>query len=358
LEENRLVKAKTVLMLGAMLAGLGTLGFAASAAEISGAGATFPYPIYAKWAEAYKAKTGVSMNYQSIGSGGGIQQIKKKTVNFGASDAPLKPAELEEIGLTQFPMIMGGIVPVVNLPGIKPGEMKLTGPVLADIFLGKVAKWNDPAIAKLNPGVKLPDQAIAVVHRSDGSGTTYNFADYLAKVSPEWKDKVGVNTSVEWPTGLGGKGNEGVAAVTSQTSGAIGYVEYAYALQNKMTFTLMGNKEGNFVAPSANSFQSAAANANWKGTPGYALLLTDQPGKESWPITASSFILVYKKQEDVATAKAVLDFFAWSYANGGKMAEELDYVPMPTSVVSLVEDTWKNEVKGPDGKPVWTGPSS
>ena len=351
------MKAKTILMLGAMLAGLGAVG-SANAAEISGAGATFPYPIYAKWAEAYKAKTGVSMNYQSIGSGGGIQQIKKKTVNFGASDAPLKPAELDEAGLTQFPMIMGGIVPVVNLPGVKPGEMKLTGPVLADIFLGKVSKWNDPAIAKLNPGIKLPDQAIAVVHRSDGSGTTYNFADYLAKVSPEWKDKVGVNTSVEWPVGLGGKGNEGVSAVTSQTAGSIGYVEYAYALQNKMTYALMGNKEGNFVAPNAASFQSAAANANWKGTPGYALLLTDQPGKDSWPITASSFILVYKKQDDAATAKAVLDFFAWSYANGAKMAEELDYVPMPASVVSLVEGTWKNEIKGADGKPVWTGPSS
>ncbi|HXP75470.1 MAG TPA: phosphate ABC transporter substrate-binding protein PstS [Stellaceae bacterium] len=352
------MKAKTILMLGAMLAGLGAVGSAANAAEISGAGATFPYPIYAKWAEAYKAKTGVSMNYQSIGSGGGIQQIKKKTVNFGASDAPLKPAELDEAGLTQFPMIMGGIVPVVNLPGVKPGEMKLTGPVLADIFLGKVAKWNDPAIAKLNPSVKLPDQAIAVVHRSDGSGTTYNFADYLAKVSPEWKDKVGVNTSVEWPVGLGGKGNEGVSAVTSQTAGSIGYVEYAYALQNKMTYALMGNKEGNFVAPNAASFQSAAANADWKGTPGYALLLTDQPGKDSWPITASSFILVYKKQDDVATAKAVLDFFAWSYANGAKMAEELDYVPMPAKVVSLVEETWKNEIKGADGKPIWTGPSS
>jgi phosphate transport system substrate-binding protein len=352
------VKAKTVLRAGALAAALGLFGACANASEISGAGATFPYPIYAKWADAYKAKTGVSMNYQSIGSGGGIQQIKKKTVNFGASDAPLKPADLDEAGLTQFPMIMGGIVPVVNLQGVNPGQMKLTGPVLADIFLGKIQKWSDPAIAKLNPGLKLPDQAIAVVHRSDGSGTTYNFADYLAKVSPEWKDKVGVNTSVEWPTGLGGKGNEGVAAVTSQTAGAIGYVEYAYALQNKMTYTLMGNKEGNFVAPNAASFQSAAANANWKGTPGYALLLTDQPGKDSWPITASSFILVYKKQDDAAVAKAVLDFFAWSYANGQKMAEELDYVPMPASVVSLVEDTWKNEIKGPDGKPVWTGPSS
>jgi len=357
-EENRLVKAKTILMLGAMLAGLGTFGGVASATEISGAGATFPYPIYAKWAEAYKAKTGVSMNYQSIGSGGGIQQIKKKTVNFGATDAPLKAADLDEAGLTQFPMIMGGIVPVVNLAGVTPGKMKLTGPVLAEIFMGKVAKWNDAAITKLNPDLKLPDQAIAVVHRSDGSGTTYNFADYLAKVSPEWKQKVGVNTSVEWPTGLGGKGNEGVAAVTSQTAGSIGYVEYAYALQNKMTFTLMGNKEGAFVAPSAKSFQSAAANADWKGTPGYGLLLTDQPGKESWPITASSFILVYKKQDDIATAKAVLDFFAWSYANGQKMAEELDYVPMPDGVVKLVEDTWKNDVKGSDGKPVWTGPAS
>jgi phosphate transport system substrate-binding protein len=352
------VKAKNLLMFSMVAAAITALVTGAYAAEISGAGATFPYPIYAKWAEAYKAKTGVSMNYQSIGSGGGIQQIKKKTVNFGASDAPLKAAELDEIGLVQFPMIMGGIVPVVNLPGVKPGEMKLTGPVLADIFLGKIAKWNDPAIAQLNPGVKLPDQAIAVVHRSDGSGTTYNFADYLAKVSPDWKAKVGVNTSVEWPVGLGGKGNEGVSAVTSQTAGAIGYVEYAYALQNKMTYTLMGNKDGNYVAPNAASFQSAAANADWKGTPGYALLLTDQPGKESWPITASSFILVYKKQDDAATAKAVLDFFAWSYANGAKMAEELDYVPMPAKVVSLVQDTWKNEVKGPDGKPIWTGPSS
>ena len=350
--------ANTKLILGALAVTYGLLSAPVSAAEISGAGATFPYPVYAKWAEAYKEKTGVAMNYQSIGSGGGIQQIKKKTVNFGASDAPLKATELDETGLVQFPMIMGGIVPVVNVAGVEPGQMKLTGPVLADIFLGKIAKWNDPAIAKLNAGVKLPDQAIAVVHRSDGSGTTYNFADYLAKVSPERKDKVGVNTSVEWPVGLGGKGNEGVAAVTGQTGGAIGYVEYAYALQNKMTYTLMGNKEGNFVAPNAKSFQSAAANADWKNTPGYSLLLTDQPGKESWPITASSFILVYKKQDDAATAKQVLDFFAWSYANGAKLAESLDYVPMPAAVVSLVEDTWKNEVKGPDGKPVWNGPAS
>ncbi|MGE5202142.1 MAG: phosphate ABC transporter substrate-binding protein PstS [Acidobacteriota bacterium] len=352
------MKAKTILLLGALAASLSLIGTSVSAAEISGAGATFPYPIYAKWAEAYKAKTGVAMNYQSIGSGGGIAQIKAKTVDFGASDAPLKVEDLNAAGLLQFPMIMGGIVPVVNIQGVKPGEMKLTGPVLADIFLGKIKKWNDAEIAKLNPDLKLPNQAIAVVHRSDGSGTTYNFADYLAKVSPEWKSKVGVNTSVEWPVGEGGKGNEGVAAVVGQRAGAIGYVEYAYALQNKMTHTLMGNKAGKFVSPNAKSFQSAAANADWKNTPGFNLLLTDQPGAESWPITASSFILVYKIQEKPENGKQVLDFFAWSYANGQKMAESLDYVAMPESVVKLVEETWKTEIKDKSGKPVWTGPSS
>ncbi len=352
------MKAKTILILAALAAAFGLSGANAGAAEISGAGATFPYPIYAKWAEAFKAKSGVSMNYQSIGSGGGIQQIKSKTVDFGASDAPLKLEDLNAAGLLQFPMIMGGIVPVVNLPGVKPGEMKLTGPVLADIFLGNIKKWDDPAITKINPGVKLPNQAIAVVHRSDGSGTTYNFADYLAKVSPAWKEKVGVNTSVEWPAGLGGKGNEGVAAVTGQTGGAIGYVEYAYALQNKMTYTLMGNKAGNFVAPDSKTFQSAAANADWKNAPGFGLLLTDQPGKDSWPITASSFILIYKTQTKPEVGKQVLDFFAWCYANGQKLAESLDYVPMPDSVVKLVEETWKREVKTADGKPVWQGPSS
>jgi phosphate transport system substrate-binding protein len=352
------VKAKTILLLGALAASLGLIGTGVSAAEISGAGATFPYPIYAKWAEAYKAKTGVSMNYQSIGSGGGIAQIKAKTVDFGASDAPLKVEDLNAVGLIQFPMIMGGIVPVVNIQGVKPGEMKLTGAVLADIFLGKVKMWNDAEIAKLNPGVKLPSQAIAVVHRSDGSGTTYNFADYLAKVSPEWKSKVGVNTSVEWPVGEGGKGNEGVSAVVGQRAGSIGYVEYAYALQNKMTYTLMGNKAGKYVSPNAKSFQSAAANADWKNTPGFNLLLTDQPGAESWPITASSFILVYKIQDKPENGKAVLDFFAWSYANGQKMAESLDYVAMPESVVKLVEETWKTQIKDKSGKSVWTGPSS
>jgi phosphate transport system substrate-binding protein len=351
------VKAQRILIAGALCGAFG-LAAMAQAAEISGAGATFPYPIYAKWAEAYQAKTGLRMNYQSIGSGGGIKQIQSKTVDFGASDAPLKVEDLDKWGLLQFPMIMGGIVPVVNITGVEAGKMKLTGPVLADIFLGKITKWNDPALTKLNPDLKLPGQAIAVVHRSDGSGTTFNFADYLAKVSPEWKDKVGVNTSVEWPTGLGGKGNEGVAALTGRTSGSIGYVEYAYALQNKLVYTLMANKDGAYVAPESKSFQSAAANADWKNTPGFNLLLTNQPGAGSWPITASSFILVYKKQDKPEVAKQVLDFFAWSYANGGKMAESLDYVAMPPNVVQIIEEAWKTQVTGPDGKPVWTGPTS
>ncbi|MBI3710734.1 MAG: phosphate ABC transporter substrate-binding protein PstS [Proteobacteria bacterium] len=325
----------------------------AEAAEISGAGATFPYPIYAKWAEAFKAKSNIAMNYQSIGSGGGIKQIKSKTVDFGASDMPLKVEELNEAGLVQFPMVMGGVVPVVNIKEIKPGELKLTGTILASIYLGKVTKWNDPAIASLNPGLKLPSQAIAVVHRSDGSGTTFIFADYLAKVSPEWKGKVGVNTSLEWPTGLGGKGNEGVAAIASRTDGAIGYVEYAYAKQNKMTFTQLANRGGQMVAPNSDSFQSAAANADWANAPGYNLLLTDQPGKQSWPITGATFILMYKNQAKPETAKAALQFFDWSYKNGGKMAEDLDYVPMPAKVIQLVEETWK-KMTGPDGKPIWT----
>ena len=327
----------------------------AQAAEISGAGATFPYPIYAKWAEAYQQKTGVKMNYQSIGSGGGIKQIKSKTVDFGASDMPLKPKQLDESGLLQFPMVMGGVVPVVNVKGIGAGQLKLTGPVLADIFLGKIAKWNDGAITGLNPGLSLPDQAIAVVHRSDGSGTTFIFADYLAKVSPEWQSKVGVNTSLQWPTGLGGKGNEGVAALASRTDGAIGYVEYAYALQNKLHYAMLRNKDGHLVAPKSETFQSAAANADWQNAPGYYLLLTDQPGANSWPITGATFILMYKKQEKPETAKQVLDFFAWSYKNGDKMAEALDYVPMPDKVVDLVEHTWKTMIKDAAGKAVWTG---
>jgi phosphate transport system substrate-binding protein len=327
----------------------------AVAGEISGAGATFPYPIYAKWAEAYKAKTGLSMNYQSIGSGGGIKQIQSKTVDFGASDMPLKPEELEKMGCIQWPMVMGGVVPVVNIKGVEPGKMKLTGELVAEIYLGKITKWNDPKLTALNPGLTLPNQAIAAVYRSDGSGTTFIFTHYLSEVSPEWKSKVGENTSVEWPTGIGGKGNEGVAANAGRTDGAIGYVEYAYAKQNKMGYTLLQNKEGQFVAPTAPAFQAAAANADWAKAPGYYLLLTSQPGKDSWPITGATFILMYKTQDKPDTAKDALNFFDWSYKNGGKLAEDLDYVPMPTKVVDMVESTWKSTIKGADGKPVWTG---
>jgi phosphate transport system substrate-binding protein len=332
------------------------LAAGAHAADISGAGATFPYPLYAKWAEAYKTKTGIGMNYQSIGSGGGIKQIKSKTVDFGASDMPLKAEELKEAGLVQFPTVMGGVVPVVNVKGLQPGQIKLTGAVLADIYLGKITKWNDPAIAKLNAGVSLPNQAIAVVHRSDGSGTTFIFADYLAKVNPEWKSKVGVNTSIQWPTGLGGKGNEGVAATVTRTDGAIGYVEYAYAKQNKLTYALMQNQAGQFVAPESASFQAAAANADWSKSPAYDILLTDQPGEKSWPITGATFILMYEKPEKPETSKQVLDFFAWAYHNGDKMADDLAYVPMPDKVVGLIENTWK-QVKGANGQPVWSGKS-
>jgi phosphate transport system substrate-binding protein len=323
------------------------------AADISGAGATFPYPIYAKWAEAYKAKTGVGLNYQSIGSGGGIKQIKAKTVDFGASDMPLEPKDLNESGLMQWPMVMGGVVPVVNIPGIGPGQLKLNGPVLADIYLGKVSKWNDPAIAKLNPGAKLPDKAISVVHRSDGSGTTFIFTHYLSQVSPDWKQKVGENTSVSFPTGVGGKGNEGVASYAGRIPGAIGYVEYAYALQNKLAYTLMQNQAGQFVKPSSESFQAAAANADWSKAPGFYLLLTNQPGAQSWPITGATFILFYKQQAKPETAREVLKFFDWAYHNGQQMADQLDYVPMPPKVIEQVQKTWASEIKGADGKPVW-----
>ncbi len=328
----------------------------AHAADISGAGATFPYPLYAKWAEAYKAKTGIGMNYQSIGSGGGIKQIKSKTVDFGASDMPLKPEDLKAAGLIQFPTVMGGVVPVFNVKGLQAGQVKLSGPLLADIYLGKIKKWNDPAIAKLNAGVTLPNQSIAVVHRSDGSGTTFIFADYLAKVHPEWKDKVGVNTSLQWPTGLGGKGNEGVAALVSRTDGAIGYVEYAYAKQNKLTYALMQNQAGQFVAPESASFQAAAASADWSKAPAYDILLTNQPGAKSWPITGATFILIYDRPEKPETTRQVLDFFAWAYKNGDQMADGLDYVPMPDNVVGLIENTWQ-QVKGPNGQALWAAKS-
>jgi phosphate transport system substrate-binding protein len=350
------VNARRITLLAAMVAAICALRPAA-AAEISGAGATFPYPIYAKWAEAYKAKAGISMNYQSIGSGGGIKQITAKTVDFGASDMPLKPAELDKAGLQQFPMVMGGVVLVVNLQGVKPGELKLDGPAVAGMYLGKIAKWNDPAIVQLNPGVKLPDKAIATVHRSDGSGTNFIFTHYLSEIDPEFKDKVGENTSVEFPGGLGGKGNEGVAAIASRTDGAIGYVEYAYALQNKMNYTLLKNRDGAFVSPNSKAFQAAAANADWSKAPGFYLLLTNQPGKESWPITGATFILMHKQQQKPDTAHAVLSFFDWAYHNGGQLAEQLDYVSMPANVVGAVEQSWK-QIMGQDGKPVWDGQPS
>jgi phosphate transport system substrate-binding protein len=327
------------------------------AAEISGAGATFPYPIYAKWAEAYKEKTETAMNYQSIGSGGGIKQIEAKTVDFGASDMPLTPDKLDADKLQQFPMVMGGVVPVVNLSSIQPGQLKLDGQTLAAIYLGTITNWNDKAIAALNPGLTLPDKAIATVHRSDGSGTNFIFTHYLSSIDPDFKAKIGENTSVEFPGGLGGKGNEGVAAIAGRTDGAIGYVEYAYALQNKMTYALLKNKDGNFVAPSAATFQAAAANADWTKAPGFYLLLTDQPGKDSWPITGATFILMHHQQEKPETAREVLSFFDWAYHNGSKLAEDLDYVPMPASVISQVEASWKTIV-GSDGKPVWTGKGS
>ena len=324
---------------------------AAMAADVTGAGATFPYPIYSKWAEAYRAKTGVGLNYQSIGSGGGIKQILAKTVDFGASDAPLDPAQLEKHGLVQFPMVMGGVVPVYNLEGIKPGDVRLTGAVLADIYLGKITKWNAPAIAALNKGVKLPDQDITVVARSDGSGTTFIFTHYLSKVSSEWKEKAGNNTSVKWPAGVSGKGNEGVAAYVQRLSGSIGYVEYAYALQNKMSYALLQNKDGNFVGPDDKTFRAAAANAQWDKSPGFYLLLTDQPGKESWPITGATFILMHKKQDKPEKATIALKFFDWAYESGDKMALDLDYVPMPDSVVKLVKAEWK-KIQDTAGKSV------
>ena len=345
-----------IVPLAAAIVALGIAG-AAGAAEISGAGATFPYPIYAKWAEAYNAKTGVKLNYQSIGSGGGIAQIAAKTVDFGASDMPLKPEDLATKGLMQFPPVIGGEVMVVNIPGIQSSQMTLDGPTIAQIYLGKIAKWSDPAIAKLNPGLKLPDTSIAVVHRSDGSGTTFIFTNYLSKVSPEWKDKVSEGTSVEWPAGLGGKGNEGVAALTARTAGAIGYVEYAYALQNKMVHTKLINHDGIALEPGSNVFQAAAANADWKGAKDFYLILTDQPGKDSWPITGATFILMHKEQAQPERAKEVLKFFDWGYKNGGKLAESLDYIPMPENAVAIFEQSWQ-QIKSTDGKPVWDGHGS
>ena len=324
------------------------------AADISGAGATFPYPIYAKWADAYKKETGNGLNYQSIGSGGGIKQITARTVVFGASDAPLTSKELAAGGdLMQWPMIMGGIVPVVNLEGVQPGDIVFDGPTLAKIFLGEIKAWDDEALKKLNPSVKLPSTAIVVVHRSDGSGTTFNFTNYLAKVSPDWKSKVGSATSVEWPAGIGAKGNEGVANNVQQAKNSIGYVETAYAKQNKLTTTKMVNKDGKVVAANGETVQAAAANADWEHADAFYLIITDQAGPNAWPISASTFILMPKEVKDAASSKEALDFFAWAYSKGDSMAQALDYVPMPANIKKLVESKWA-EIKGPDGKPVYT----
>lgn len=322
--------------------------FGASAqTTINGAGATFPQPIYAQWASQYHKLEGMQINYQAIGSGGGIRQITANTVDFGASDAPLTVEQLNKGKMIQFPMVMGAIVPVVHLPGIKPGELRLNGKVLADIYLGNINNWSDKAIADLNPGVKLPNEAIYVVHRSDGSGTTFNFTEYLDQVSPAWHKQVGYAKSISWPSkaiGLGGKGNAGVANYVQRTKGSIGYVEYAYAKQSNMTYTQMQNRDGKFLMPTMKSFQAAAANADWKNAPGYHLLLNNQPGAESWPMTAATFILLHKDQKDEAKAEAMLKFFSWSY-NHGKMAASLDYVPMPASVVNMVKETWAKELK-------------
>ena len=330
----------------------GSMSSGAGAASISGAGATFPAPIYAKWAESYKASTGIGLNYQAIGSGGGIKQIKARTVDFGASDKPLKPEELAAAGLYQFPTIMGGVVPVVNLPGVQPGQLKLSGALLADIFMGRILKWNDPRIAALNKGVKLPPLPITVVHRSDGSGTSFLFTTYLAMKSPTWASKVGASDAVSWPTGIGGKGNDGVSAFVKQTMGSIGYVEYAYAKQNKATFVLLQNKAGKFVAPAAANFAAAAAGANWSAAPGNYVLLLDQPGASSWPITGASFILVYRSQANAATGASVLKFFDWAYKSGDATAAQLDYVPLPAPVKALVRKQWLANVKA-GGKPVY-----
>ena len=330
-----------------------TLSGTASAVDITGAGATFPYPIYAKWADAYKTQTGIGLNYQSIGSGGGVKQILAKTVDFGASDAPMNPEELAFNNLVQFPTVIGGVVPVINLEGVAPGQLKLSSEVLVDIYLGKITKWNDPRIAADNDGIKLPDAEITVVHRADGSGTTFIFTTFLSQVSLEWKRKVGADKAVAWPAGTGGKGNEGVASYVQRIKNSIGYVEYAYALQSKMSYVQLKNRDGQFVKPDDNSFKAAAANANWDKDKGFYEILTNQPGKASWPITGATFILMQKTQEKPETGLAVLKFFDWAYSDGGKMAEALDYVPMPDKVQNLVRAAWKTQIKDGSGKPIW-----
>jgi len=339
---------KFVAIVGASLA----LATSVQAADISGAGATFPAPVYAKWAEIYKGSTGTGLNYQPIGSGGGIKQIKAKTVNFGASDKPLKADELAASGLYQFPTVMGGVVPIVNLPGVKPGQVKLNGALLGDIFMGSIKKWNDPRIAAFNRGVRLPPIPITVVHRSDGSGTSFLFTTYLAMKNPTWAAKVGASDAVAWPTGIGGKGNDGVSAFVKQTMGSIGYVEYAYAKQNKATYVLLQNKAGNFPRPNAPAFAAAAAGAKWAQAPGNYVLLLDQPGAASWPITGVTFILVYKNQTSSAEGASVLKFFDWAYKAGDASAVALDYVPLPAPVKALMRKQWATNITA-GGKPVY-----
>ncbi len=341
---NTLVRTALI----AAVATFSTVG--AKAADISGAGATFPYPIYAKWADAYKKETGIGLNYQSIGSGGGIKQIIANTVIFGASDMPLEPKVLAADGLVQFPTVVGGDVPTVNLPGIAPGDLVLDGPTLAKIYLGEIKSWDDPAIKKLNPTVKLPSLAIAVVHRSDGSGTTFIWTNYLSKVSADWKTKVGASTSVDWPVGIGAKGNEGVANNVLQTKGSIGYIEYAYVLQNKMTYVKVINKDGKAVAPTAASFQAAAGHADWEHADSYYVILTDQAGPNSWPVAGATFILVHKKPRDAAAVTSALKFFAWAYAKGDKLAEDLAYVPLPANVKAEIKKMWAAKIEGIDTK--------
>ena len=347
------MRSKQILK-GVAVAATGILmSLSANAAELTGAGATFPYPIYSKWAEAYKASTGIGLNYQSIGSGGGIKQIKAKTVDFGASDMPLKAEELEKEGLMQFPAIIGGVVPVVNLDGVMPGQLKLTSDVIAGIHLAKITKWNAPEIAALNPGLTLPNLAITVVHRADGSGTTFVWCDYLSKANADFKATIGAGTAVKWPTGVGGKGNEGVAANVQRIKGAFGYVEYAYAKKNKISHAQLKNRDGEFVQPGDETFKSAAANADWQGTPGMGVILTYQTGKNSWPATGASFILMHKTQPEALTGRAVLKFFDWSFKNGATMASDLDYVPLPPTVLTLINETWKAQLKDTNGKALW-----